>query len=98
MPGDLKKIAYQKEPWFPEKLARANKLLGKMDLQEKTDSNNELPQSRKRPKVKASGNVKDYSNDPFFVKKADESKAFLEKHGFPKEIMGGNKIANKRFV
>jgi hypothetical protein len=28
--------------------------------------------------------VKDYGNDPFFVKKANESKQFLEKHGFPK--------------
>lgn len=34
-----------------------------------------------------SSNVKDYSNDPFFIKKADDSKAFLEKHGFPEELM-----------
>jgi hypothetical protein len=31
--------------------------------------------------------VKDYGNDPFFIKKANESKAFLEKHGFPEELM-----------
>jgi hypothetical protein len=28
-----------------------------------------------------------YSNDPYFVKKAEESKAFLEKHGFPEELL-----------
>lgn len=28
--------------------------------------------------------VKDYGNEPFFVKKANDSKQFLEKHGFPK--------------
>ncbi len=31
--------------------------------------------------------VRDYGNDPFFVKKANKSKDFLEKHGFPKELM-----------
>jgi len=30
--------------------------------------------------------VKDYGNDPYFVKKAKESKIFLEKHGFPKGL------------
>ena len=28
--------------------------------------------------------VKDYGSDPFFVKKANESKQFLDKHGYPK--------------
>ena len=52
-----------------------------------------LPEVKKRQtkgkaaKVKAGSKVKDYGNDPFFVKKAAESKAFLEKHGFPKEIL-----------
>lgn len=41
---------------------------------------------QKKAKVKMSKNVKDYGNDPFFVKKAKESKVFLEKHGFPKEL------------
>jgi hypothetical protein len=40
-----------------------------------------------KPKTIASRKVKDYGNDPFFVKKAKESKAFLEKHGFPKELL-----------
>jgi hypothetical protein len=34
-----------------------------------------------------SNEVKDYSNDPFFVKKADDSQKFLEEHGFPKEFL-----------
>jgi hypothetical protein len=44
---------------------------------------------KKTTKAKAIANrkVKDYGNDPFFVKKAKESKAFLEKHGFPKELL-----------
>lgn len=41
----------------------------------------------KNPKIKVSSKVKDYGNDPFFVKKADESKKFLDKHGFPKEML-----------
>jgi len=35
-------------------------------------------------KIVVSPKVKDYGNDPFFVEKANESKKFLEKHGFPK--------------
>jgi hypothetical protein len=31
---------------------------------------------------KATKRLKGYGNDPFFVKKANESKEFLEKHGF----------------
>lgn len=38
--------------------------------------------------VKVSDKVKNYGNDPYFVKKANESKAFLEEHGFPKELLG----------
>jgi hypothetical protein len=37
--------------------------------------------------VKAVHKVKDYGNDPFFVKKAEESRIFLEKNGFPKEVL-----------
>jgi len=51
-----------------------------------------LSESKKKyqkPKINAiiSSDVKDYGNDPFFIKKANESKAFLEKHGFPEELM-----------
>ncbi|WP_262710547.1 hypothetical protein [Dinghuibacter silviterrae] len=38
---------------------------------------------KKPSKAKAKG----YGNDPFFVKKAEDSKAFLEKYGFPKELL-----------
>jgi hypothetical protein len=34
-----------------------------------------------------SDEVKDYSNDPAFIKMANESKVFLEKHGFPEELL-----------
>lgn len=46
-------------------------------------------------KKKATGNVlssvRDYGNDPYFVKKANKSKFFLEKNGFPKEIIENRK-------
>ena len=42
----------------------------------------------KSAKVKGSNKVKDHGNDPFFVKKTAESKAFLEKYGFPKDLVG----------
>lgn len=42
---------------------------------------------KKTTKTKVSKKVKDYGSDPFFVKKAKESKEFLEKHGFPKELL-----------
>jgi hypothetical protein len=34
-----------------------------------------------------SDRVKDYGNDPYFLKKARQSKATLEKYGFPKELL-----------
>jgi hypothetical protein len=40
-----------------------------------------------KSKAKVSNKVKDYGNDPFFVKKAKESREFLQKHGFPQEIV-----------
>lgn len=40
--------------------------------------------SKGKLKVVVNPNIRDYGNDPFFVKKADDSKSFLEKHGFPK--------------
>jgi hypothetical protein len=44
--------------------------------------------SNKKRKVKnQSGPVRDCGNDPYFVKKANKSKAFLEKHGFPSDLM-----------
>ena len=40
-----------------------------------------------KPKAKVTDKVKDYGNDPFFVKKAKESKKFLEEHGFPNQTL-----------
>jgi hypothetical protein len=42
-----------------------------------------------RARIKPTKNrkIRDFGNDPFFVKKAKESKAFLEKSGFPKELL-----------
>jgi hypothetical protein len=29
---------------------------------------------------------RDYSNEPFFIKKADAAKKFIDQHGFPKNF------------
>ncbi len=39
------------------------------------------------PKAKISKDVKSYTNDPFVIQKGKESKAFLDKYGFPKELL-----------
>jgi hypothetical protein len=39
------------------------------------------------PKSKISKEVKSYSSDPFVIQKGKESKAFLDKFGFPKELV-----------
>jgi hypothetical protein len=46
-------------------------------------SQNRNPQ-KGRTKTVVTATVRDYGNEPFFVKKADNSKLVLEKHGFPK--------------
>jgi hypothetical protein len=51
-----------------------------------------MPSEEKKPndqRINAiiSNNVKDHGNDPFVLKKAADSKAFLEKHGFPEEVI-----------
>jgi hypothetical protein len=48
---------------------------------------NKKKSQKKSAKVVISNKVKDHGNDPFFIKKARESKEFLEKHGFPKELL-----------
>jgi hypothetical protein len=48
---------------------------------------NKKQMKSKPPRTKRTKKVKDYGNDPFFIKKAEESRAFLEKHGFPKELL-----------
>jgi len=49
-----------------------------------------LPKSTKapqKPRARVSHKVKDYGNDPFVLRKTKQSKEFLEKHGFPKELV-----------
>jgi hypothetical protein len=52
-----------------------------------------MPSKDKNSPQKKIGNaiisdkVRDYGNDPFIIKKAKQSKEFLEKHGFPKELV-----------
>ena len=41
----------------------------------------------KSSKVVISNEVGDYGNDPYVIKKGEESKKFLEKHGFPEELL-----------
>lgn len=50
--------------------------------------NMENPTNSKKKKAidQNTGIARDYGNDPYFVKKAKKSKAFLEKNGFPKEL------------
>ena len=43
--------------------------------------------SKKTTKAIISKKVPDYGNDPFFIRKAQESQVFLEKHGFPAELI-----------
>jgi hypothetical protein len=50
-------------------------------------SDNKKQDNKQLSTAIVSDKVRSYSNDPNVVKKADESKAFLEKHGFPKELM-----------
>lgn len=33
--------------------------------------------------IKVVKNMRDYSNDPYFIKKAERAKAFIEKYGLP---------------
>ena len=41
----------------------------------------------KSAKVVISNDVRSYCNDPYVIKKGEESKKFLEKHGFPAELL-----------
>jgi hypothetical protein len=43
------------------------------------------------PKIVVNQNIKDHSNDPFFVQKAEASKKVIEKYGLPKNL-----VANKK--
>lgn len=38
------------------------------------------------PGITVDPNMPDYSKDPFFIKKAEEARAFIERVGLPKEF------------
>lgn len=49
-------------------------------------SDESVKQEKKYSKKDVVSMVRDYTNDPYFVKKADASQKFLEEHGFPKHL------------
>jgi hypothetical protein len=49
--------------------------------------NKNTSRTKKAKKSMLSKKVRDYGNEPIFIKKANESQAFLEKHGFPEELL-----------
>jgi hypothetical protein len=50
-----------------------------------------LSSKKQYPDVKINATInndmKDYGNDPYFIKKDKESQAFLKKNGFPEELL-----------
>jgi hypothetical protein len=42
-------------------------------------------------KIVVNQNMKDHSNDPFFVQKAEASKKVIQKYGLPKNLVAGKK-------
>jgi hypothetical protein len=53
-----------------------------MREQKMANENKHIPKVGSKAVVNSS--VRDYGNEPFFVKKANDSKQFLEKHGLPR--------------
>jgi hypothetical protein len=49
-------------------------------------------------KVTVSNDTKDYSNDPFFIKQAQEAQEFLEKVGFPEELLKIKDLNNSKEI
>jgi len=50
---------------------------------ETTTSKKRTSKSHQRPRGIVSKDVRDYGNDPFIIRKTEQSRKFLEKHGFP---------------
>ena len=66
------------------------------------DTSNNKNNAQRTTRAIISNDVRDYGNDPFVLKKAKESKEFLEKHGFPEDfikfkIEQYNKLLKKGF-
>lgn len=41
---------------------------------------------KQKPRVKVNASVRDYSNEEFFVRKAEAAKAIIAEFGYPKEL------------
>jgi hypothetical protein len=56
-------------------------------------NNNEEKKTKKIKPYKGtiSSSVKDYSNDPYFIRKDELSKKMVEKYGLPKELIKDKK-------
>ena len=68
--------------WYKEKSCNFT-ITKKLIMLSKSAKNNAGNPS----KVKISKDVKSYCNDPFVIQKGKESKEFLDKYGFPKELL-----------
>lgn len=55
------------------------------------NSNDKKSSKPTTPKIVVNQNMKDHSNDPFFVQKAEASKRVIEKYGLPKRLIGSKK-------
>lgn len=40
---------------------------------------------KEMPGITVDPNMRDYNKDPYFIKKAEKARAFIEKHGLPKK-------------
>ena len=43
---------------------------------------------KERPGITIDPNMRDYSQDPFIVKKVERARAFIAKHGLPEDMPG----------
>jgi hypothetical protein len=43
--------------------------------------------SSKEMKVVINPSMRDYSNEPFFIKKADSAKKLIDQYGLPKQLL-----------
>jgi hypothetical protein len=43
------------------------------------------------PGITVNPNMRDYSKDPYFVRKAEKARALIAKYGFPKDAKAANK-------
>ena len=50
-----------------------------------------ITKTNKKPGFTLDPNMKDFSKDPYFVKKAERAKAFIAKHGLPEDIKATQK-------